>query len=164
MRQAKVSRKTVFALVFYIVIPSAAILATMTNYPELSRSGLVRILASIIPIGFALVAMTQYQERFAKGTKQHLYLDLAYTVTALLWVFALLGGSPSITQTWNGYEFTIHIWKKLVIVIAVAVVNVAYYALVHLAYRDEAAEDGMTTMDDISESGETGGEAVSAPA
>lgn len=133
----RLSRKTLFALAFYILVPTGAIVLTMFNYPELSRTRFIIMLDSIIPVGLVLVAISQYETRYAKGSRETLALDVAYTLVALLWVVALLGGRASITQTWNGYEFTIDIWKKLLLVVAVAGVNLVYYGLVYVVYRED---------------------------
>jgi len=137
MKTPRISAKAVIALAIYVVVPAFAIVLTMMNYPEVSRDGLVRMIAWTAPLGLVLVVMSQLGTRYEKGTKEHLVTDLAYTAVALLWVVALLGGRPSITQTWNGYEFTIHLWKKLLIIFAVAGVNAAYFVLVYQAHSEE---------------------------
>ena len=127
----KISAKALFAMAFYILIPAVGIVMVMARYPELSESMFIDILVRIIPIGFVLMIICQYQTGYEKGTKEHLWLDVAYTITAMLWVLAFLGGSPVVTQEWNGHEFSIIMWKKLAIVFAVAMVNLAYYWMVY---------------------------------
>ncbi len=129
-----ISKKAVFALIFYLIIPIFAITAIMANYPELSRSRLETMLKWIVPIGIVLIIISQVQVFYEKGTKKHLALNLVYVATAMLWVLGLFGGRATVNQSWKEYEFSLHVWRLVLLIIAVNVLNLAYYILQYLAY------------------------------
>jgi hypothetical protein len=139
MRNLVVSKKALFALLFYVLIPIMAITTVMTTYPELSRQRLEAMLLWIIPVGIMLIIISQVQMFYEKGTVQHLTLNLVYVATAMLWIIGLFGGSATVNQSWKQYEFSLHVWRLLVLVLAVNVVNVFYYIVQYEAFK--AAED-----------------------
>ena len=60
-KKRRVSVKALFALLFYVLMPTAAVLMIMTTYPELSRDRLMGIVYRTVPIGIALILISQFQ-------------------------------------------------------------------------------------------------------
>jgi len=123
----------------YIIIPSYAILLTMFNYPDLSKSRFIEIMKWIILIGVVLIIISQVQVRYERGSIERYLLNVAYVVASLLWLLALFGGKPYIQQYWGEYEFRIVVWKILLIALAVAALNVLYFTLEYAVYRSTDA-------------------------
>ena len=142
MKNIMLSKKALFALLFYVIIPITAITTVMTNYPELSRERLEAMLLWIVPVGFMLIIISQVQMFYEKGTWQHLALNLLYVGTAMLWLLGLFGGGATVSQSWKGYEFNLHVWRLLLLVVSVNVVNVIYYFIQYDVYRADACERG----------------------
>lgn len=141
-KKRKISNKALFALVFYFIIPIIAITSMMFSYPELSRDRLIGILQRTLPIGIMLILISQFGVRYEKGTWQRFVLSEAYVLLVLLWLFALLGGQPVIHQTWKEYNFSLHIWNYLILILFVTSINIIYYAVEYQAYshNDEESE------------------------
>lgn len=135
MRMFQPTRKTLFALFVYIIIPSYAILLTMFNYPELSKSRFIEMMKWIILIGVVLIIISQIQVRYERGSTERYLLNLAYVFASLLWLLALFGGKPYIQNYWKEYEFRIVVWKILLIAVAVALLNAFYFTVEYLHYR-----------------------------
>lgn len=133
-KKRRISSKAVFALVFYLVLPTIALTIIILTYPELSRERLLGILYRIIPISITLILVSQYQVRYGKGSKGRFILNEIYVVLIVLWLFALLGGKPVIDQTWEEYQFSLHIWNYIVLILVVTNMNVLYYAMEYKAY------------------------------
>jgi hypothetical protein len=55
----------------------------------------------------------------------------------LIWVFAFLGGNPVITEQWWDYEFSIHLWRYILLIILATIINIIYYTLEWRFYRVE---------------------------
>jgi hypothetical protein len=154
-KKRRISNKAVFALVFYLIMPTIAITIIILTYPELSRDRLIGILQRIIPVGLVLILVSQFQVRYEKGSKGRFILNEVYVVLVVVWLFALLGGEPVINQTWEEYRFSLHIMNYIVLILFVTSVNVLYYAMEFQAYRKkdvsietshknkEAIEDGV---------------------
>lgn len=148
-KKKKVSSKAVFALTFYLIAPSIAILMIMTAYPELSKDSLLWVLYRTVPIAVLLVLVSQYGIRYEKGSKPRFILSEIYVVLVLLWLFALLGGEPVIHQTWNEYRFSLHIWNYLVLIFVVTGTNALYYIVEYQAFRERnlACDDSIDGED-----------------
>lgn len=142
----RISSKAVFALAFYVVIPTFAILMMILTYPELSKERLFGILQRTIPIGLILILVSQYQVRFEKGDLGRLISNEIYVLFVVLWIFALLGGEPVIHQTWEEYHFSLHIWNYLVLILIVTGMNFIYYILEYKAYGTRDYVDDVHTI------------------
>lgn len=134
-KRRRISSKAVFALVFYLIIPTIALSTIILTYPELSKERLLGILLRILPISITLILVSQYQVRYEKGSKGRFILNEVYVALVVLWLFALLGGEPVIHQTWEEYHFSLHIWNYIVLILFVTSMNVLYYALEFQAFR-----------------------------
>jgi hypothetical protein len=142
-KKRRISSKAIFALVFYLVLPTIALSIIILTYPELSRDRLLGILYRIIPISITLILISQYQVRYGKGSKGRFILNEIYVVLIVLWLFALLGGKPVIDQTWEEYQFSLHIWNYIVLILVVTSMNVLYYAMEYKAYsKKNVSVDG----------------------
>jgi len=143
IKNRRISSKAVFALVFYLILPTIALSIIILTYPELSRERLLGILYRIIPISITLILVSQYQVRYGKGSKGRFILNEIYVVLIVLWLFALLGGKPVIDQTWEEYQFSLHIWNYIVLILIVTSMNVLYYAMEYKAYgKKDVSVDG----------------------
>lgn len=153
----KISSKALFACAFYLILPTAAILTVIGTYPELSSQRLMGILYRIVPIAFILILISQFQVRYTKGSLGRFTLNEIYVLLVLAWVFALLGGEPVVHQTWNEYEFSLHIWNYLLLIIFITAVNVLYYALEFAAFKEDVTYHGHEDMDEgtVNDGGKT---------
>jgi len=147
----RISSKAVFALVFYLIMPTIAISIIILTYPELSRDRLLGILYRIIPISITLILISQYQVRYGKGSKGRFILNEIYVVLIVLWIFALLGGKPVIDQTWEQYQFSLHIWNYIVLILVVTSMNVLYYAMEYKAYSRKDVSDDVSDKEEAIE-------------
>lgn len=59
----------------------------------------------------------------------------------VIWIFALLGGEPVIYQTWEEYNFSLHIWNYLALILFITFMNVLYYALEYNAFSKEKKKE-----------------------
>ncbi len=134
-KKRRISSKAIFALVFYLILPTIALSIIILTYPELSRERLIGILQRIVPVGVILILVSQFQVRYEKGSKGRFILNEVYVVLVVVWLFALLGGEPVINQTWEEYRFSLHIINYIVLILLVTSVNVLYYAMEFQAYR-----------------------------
>ncbi len=132
-----ISIKAIIALLFYLIIPLIAIIIIITTYPELSKERFVTMVYWFVPLAIILVLISQASIRYPKGHNMTFFLDITYVVFTVLWLFAFLGGGLSITQSWGEYEFTLHLWKYVVVILFVAGFNVVYYTLEWITYRKE---------------------------
>ena len=136
-KKRRISSKAIFALVFYLIMPSIALTIIIFTYPELSSERLIGILLRIIPVGIVLILVSQYQVRFGRGSSGRFILNEVYVLLVVVWLFALLGGEPVIHQTWEEYTFSLHIWNYIVLILIVTSINVLYYIMEFLAYRKQ---------------------------
>ena len=137
----KVSKKALFAFVFYLLLPTVAILMVIAAYPQLSKDRLLGILNRIIPISIALIVVSQLSVMYEKGNIRRFVLNEMYVVLVLLWLFAFLGGQPVIHQTWEQYRFSLHIWNYLALILFVTGMNVIYYIIEYQAYSGKDSVD-----------------------
>lgn len=147
----RISKKALFAIIFYLLIPTIAILMIMMAFPELSREKLIDMLLRTIPIALALIIVSQFGVRYKKGDKRRFVLNEIYVLLVLFWLFALFGGAPIIQQTWGEYDFTLNIWNYVLLIFFVSGVNAIYFALEYWAYgkdaKSGASEEG--TVDEV---------------
>jgi len=127
--QRCISIKACFALFFYLIIPSGAIILIMSSYPELSKERFYIMLQWILPTAVAIVCLAQCSLFYTKGEYKHYLLNVGFVLATLLWVFGLLGGNVVITNQWNQFSFNIHMNKYVLMIIAVAAINLLYYTL-----------------------------------
>jgi hypothetical protein len=133
----RISSKALFALVFYLILPTCAILMIMGIYPQLNHDRLFAILSRIIPISFVLIVISQFQVRYEKGSMGRFILNEFYVIMLVIWIMAFLGGQPVIYQTWEEYSFSLHIWNYLAVIFFVTTMNVLYYIVEYMAFSEE---------------------------
>lgn len=122
------SFKAKISLVFHLLMPIIIFPIIISTYPELSPSNFTRILAGTIPLAVAMILIAQYQVRYAIGTKGRLYSNIVYVALAGLWVYAFSGWGTVIHQSWEGYEFELHIARYLMLILFILSINALYYA------------------------------------
>jgi hypothetical protein len=147
----RISKKALFAILFYLLAPTIAILMIMAAYPELSGERLTAMLLRTIPIALALVFIYQFGVRYKKGDIRRFILNEIYVLLVLFWLFALFGGEPIIHQTWGEYSFTLNIWNYVLLILFVSGINAIYFALEYWAYgKDTKSEDsGESTANEV---------------
>ncbi len=133
----KASVKAVFALMFYLVIPVAAIYVILNSYPLLGKERFENMLYWFIPLSIVLVIVSQLSIRYPKGDSRRFMYNIAYVVITLLWLLAFLGGGLVITETWDQYHFSLHLWKYVLLIVGVALFNVLYYVLEWRTFSDD---------------------------
>ncbi len=136
----KISAKAMFALLFYLIIPIVAISVILFSYEELSKERFVNMIYWVIPTSIVIVIISQMSIKYEKGEDKRFVLNLIYVFLTLIWVYGFIGGSPVLTQTWLEYEFSIHLWKYISLIIAAAMINIFYYTLEWRIYKKELAE------------------------
>ena len=129
--------KAVLALLFYLIIPLAFVHVIMTTYPELSTGRYERMVYWFVPLALILVIISQLCLKYPQGDDRRFILDMAYMICTMLWLFAFLGGEVSITETWGDYHFTIHLWKYVALIGAVAIFNMVYFFLEWRVYKND---------------------------
>lgn len=147
-KKRRISSKAIFALTFYLIMPSIALTIIILTYPELSSERLIGILLRIIPVGIVLILVSQYQVRFARGSSGRFILNEVYVLLVVVWLFALLGGEPVIHQTWEEYNFSLHIWNYIVLILIVTSINVLYYIMEFQAYREKENEEETSELNE----------------
>jgi len=142
------SVKAVFALIFYLIMPIMVLLNIIKTYPELSEERYMAMIWTIIPFALLMVIISQLSIRYPRGDKRRLWLDYAYVVTAMLWLFAFLGGGVVITQSWGEYEFSLHLEKYVLLILAIMLFNCLYYFLEWWIYTEDEDKAGQTGQKD----------------
>jgi hypothetical protein len=132
-----ISVKAVFALLFYLLIPSIAIIIIMETYPELSKDRFLNMIRWYIPLSVILVIISQLSINFKKGDGRRFVLNIFYVFLTMLWMYGFVGGGIIITESWGRYQFSIHLWRYLILIIIVAVFNIYYYTLEWRIYKRE---------------------------
>ncbi len=135
--ERRISIKAIIALLFYLIIPLFAIYNIITTYPELSRERFMTMVYWFVPLAIILVIISQACMYYPRGHNLRFFLDITYVVFTVLWLFAFLGGGISITQSWGEYQFTLHLWKYIVVILFVAGFNIIYYTLEWKVYHKE---------------------------
>ena len=137
------SVKALFALIFYLVMPIVVLLNIIKTYPELSEERYMAMIWTIIPFALLMVVISQLSIRYPRGDKRRLWLDYAYVTTAMLWLFAFLGGGVVITQSWGEYEFSLHLEKYVLLILAIMLFNCLYYFLEWWVYTEDEESEGI---------------------
>jgi len=137
IKRINISVKTIFAIIFYLIIPLFAIGIILISYDELSKDRFINIIFRIIPISLVIIMISQISLKYDRGTINKYFLNIAYVGMTLLWVFAFLGGNPVITEQWLDYEFSIHLWRYILLIILATIINIIYYTLEWRFYRAE---------------------------
>lgn len=128
-KQKCISIKACFSLLFYIIIPSIAIIFIMSSYPELSKDRFYNIIKWILPTGTAIVILAQSSLFYDKGELKHYIINISFVIATMIWVYGLLGGGLIITNQWNEFQFKIHMTKYVFLILFVAAINIIYYTL-----------------------------------
>lgn len=136
-RKINISVKTIFSIIFYLIIPLFAIAIILTSYDELSKDRFIRIIYLIIPISLVIITISQISLKYEKGTDKKYFLNILYVCMTLLWVYGFLGGNPVITEKWLDYKFSLHLWRYILLIIIAAIINIIYYTLEWRFYRVE---------------------------
>jgi len=132
-----ISTKALIALLFYLIIPLIAISIIILTYPELSKERFVTMVYWFVPLAIILVLISQASIPYPRGHDMRFFLDITYVVFTVLWLFAFLGGGLTLTQSWGEYEFTLHLWKYVAVILFVAGFNIIYYTLEWKVYNKE---------------------------
>jgi peptidoglycan biosynthesis protein MviN/MurJ (putative lipid II flippase) len=85
------------------------------------------------------VFLAQRSALYQKGDTKRFLLNIGFTVATIIWMYGLLGGGMVITTQWNGYDFSLHMDKYIVLIACVAAVNVIYFTLEWRVYRKDKA-------------------------
>jgi hypothetical protein len=107
------------------------------NYDELSKERFTGMLFVVIPIAIFIMLISQISINYEKGSLKKYILNILYVIFTLLWVYGFIGGNPVITEKWLEYEFSIHLWKYIILIIIAASINIIYYTLEWRFYRKE---------------------------
>jgi hypothetical protein len=95
----------------------------------------------ILPTATVIVILAQLSTFYQKGDTRRFLLNIGFTVATIIWMFGLLGGGVVITTQWNGYDFSLHMDKYVVLIACVAAVNVIYYTLEWRVFRKDIVSD-----------------------
>ena len=132
-----ISPKTGLVLLFYLIIPLCSLLLILQSYPELPKDRLYMRIYWVIPTATVIVILAQLSSLYQKGDTKRFLLNIGFTVATMIWMFGLLGGGVVMTTQWNGYDFSLHMDKYVVLIAAVAALNVLYYTFEWRVYRKE---------------------------
>ncbi len=134
-KKRRFSLKAFVAIVLYLVVPVCSLLLIHRSYPEISEEWLFMRLYWIIPTGIVIVILAQVSARTRRGETKRLLVNMGFTVATLAWMFGLLGGQLIITTAWNGYGFSLHMEKYVLLIGCVAIFNMIYYVLEWRVHR-----------------------------
>jgi len=133
----KISIKTIFAIIFYLIIPLFAIFIIIISYDELSKERFIRMIYWIVPTSCIIIMISQLSLKYEKGSLKKYLINISYVIMTLLWVYGFIGGQPVITEQWLEYEFSLHLWKYLSLIFIAALINIIYYTLEWRFYKEE---------------------------
>jgi hypothetical protein len=125
------------ALLFYLIIPLCSLLLILQLYPELPKDRFIMRMYLIVPTALVIVFLAQLSAFYQKGDMRRFLLNIGFTIATLIWMFGLLGGGVVVTTQWNGYDFSLHMDKYVVLIVCVAALNAVYYALEWRVYRND---------------------------
>jgi len=131
--------KAVWALAYYVIIPTVIVTTIKWRYPELSQEHLDATLRWVLASGMVIVGVSAMRAEFERGKRARLALDSAYVLLAIVWLLGVLGGDTVLDQSWQGHPFTIDITRLFVVVASLASLNLLHYALEHRAARADRA-------------------------
>jgi len=132
-----ISSKVWLALLFYLIIPLCSLLLILQSYPELSKDQFYMRIYWIVPTAIVIVFLAQWSAFYQKGDTRRFLLNIGFSIATMIWMFGLLGGGVVITTQWNGYDFSLHMDKYIVLIACVAALNVIYYTLEWRVYRKD---------------------------
>ena len=135
--QKFISLKACFALLFYLIIPSIAIILIMNSYPELSKNRFYTIIQWILPTAVVIVFLAQCSLFYQKGNFKRYLLNIGFVIATMVWVYGLLGGDVVVANQWNEFQFNIHMTKYVTLILFVAAINIIYYTLEWRFYSKE---------------------------
>ena len=135
--------KAWLALVGYVILPAVIIGRMLMVYPELPTQRLLGMLISAASIGVLLVLLALAASRFPRGSYARLGLNLAFVAGVLVWFLAIMGWSTTINMTYEEYAFQLHLTKYLWLLIAVGLLNSAYYFAETSVYHEHPVEQSM---------------------
>ena len=138
--QKFISLKACFALLFYLIIPSIAIILIMNSYPELSKNRFYTIIQWILPTAVVIVFLAQCSLFYQKGNFKRYLLNIGFVVATMIWVYGLLGGDVVVTNQWNEFQFKVHMTNYVILILFVAAINMFYYTIEWRFYSKEHAE------------------------
>ena len=135
--QKFISIKACFALLFYLIIPSIAIILIMGSYPELSKNRFYTTIQCILPTAVVIVFLAQCSLFYQKGNFKHYLINVGFIIATMIWIYGLLGGGLIITNQWNEFQFNINMTKYVILILFVAAINIIYYTLEWRFYSKE---------------------------
>jgi hypothetical protein len=130
-----IAPKAVLSLLFYLIIPSCAILLIMQSYPELTQNRFYLRIYWILPMATIIVFLASLSVFYQKGDTKRFLLNIGFVLATIIWMYGLLGGGMVMTTQWNGYSFSLHMNKYVILIVCVAVLNVMYYTFEWRVYR-----------------------------
>ncbi|DAC72740.1 MAG TPA: hypothetical protein DSN98_03705 [Thermoplasmata archaeon] len=136
-KKPSISPKTLLALLLYLIIPLCALLLILQSYPELPKDRFIMRIYWIIPTSTVIVILAQLSARYQRGDLKRFLLNIGFTVATMIWMFGLLGGGLVMTTQWNGYDFSLHMDKYVLLIATVAILNVLYYTFEWRVYRKD---------------------------
>ena len=139
--QKFISIKACFALLFYLIIPSIAIILIMNSYPELSKNRFYTTIQWVLPTAIVIVFLAQCSLFYQKGNFKRYLLNIGFVIATMVWVYGLLGGDVVVANQWNEFQFNIHMTKYVTLIFFVAAINIIYYTLEWKYYSNEHASD-----------------------
>jgi len=128
-KEKMISSKACLALLFYLIIPSFAIITIISSYPELPKDRFFNMIKWIMPTSLILVFLAQCNLFSKKGKFGYYICNIGFVITTMIWVYGILGGSLIITTQWNEFNFSINMYKYAILIVAVACINILYYTL-----------------------------------
>ena len=136
-----ISPKVWLVLLFYLIIPLCSLLLILQSYPELPKDRFYMRIYWILPTAIVIVFLAQRSALYQKGDTKRFLLNIGFTVATIFWMYGVLGGGVVITTQWNGYDFSLHMDKYIVLIACVAALNVIYYTLEWRVYRKDIISD-----------------------
>jgi hypothetical protein len=113
-------------LVLYLIIPLATIRYILMQYPGLDPSRFNTTTLYIVPASILLFFVALMQDSHPKGTRNRLWLDTAYVLLSLLWMFAILGGNVVVHSVYDGHPFSIDVTPLVLIGVFTAALNLGH--------------------------------------
>jgi hypothetical protein len=132
-----ISPKALLAFLLYLIIPLCALLFILQSYPELPKDRLCMRIYWVVPTATVIVILAQLSALYQRGDTKRFLLNIGFTTATMIWMFGLLGGGLVMTMQWNGYNFSLHMDKYIVLIVAVAVLNVFYYTFEWRVFRKD---------------------------
>ena len=133
-----ISFKACLALLFYLIIPSFAIITIIGSYPELPKDRFFNMIRWILPTSIVLVFLAQCNLFSKKGKFGYYVCNIGFVITTMIWVYGILGGSLIITTQWNEFNFSINMYKYVILIVTVACINILYYTLEWRFYNKQS--------------------------